>query len=65
MYTIIGPADGPVTFRTHVAVADLRPSDASHILAALGPFLSRLREKAAEDQPTLPQGLEPAPVAKV
>ena len=64
MYTIIGPADGPVTFRTHVAVADLQPSDASHILAALGPFLNRLREKAAEEQPALPQGLEPATAAE-
>jgi hypothetical protein len=53
MYTIIGPADGPVTFRTHVAVPDLQPADASRILQALNPFLARLRERAAQDQAAL------------
>jgi hypothetical protein len=65
MYTIIGPADGPVTFRTHVAVSDLQPADASRILAALNPFLDRLRERAAEAgearTPGLDRGPAPAP----
>jgi hypothetical protein len=58
MYTIIGPADGPVTFRTHVAVSDLQPADASRILQALNPFLARLRERAAEDQAALANRLD-------
>lgn len=62
MYTIIGPAEGPFIFRTHVAVSDLEPADASHILEGLGPFLERLRERASEQGMPSPSDREPSPV---
>ncbi len=61
MYTILGPADGPVTFRTHVAVSELEPNDASRILELLRPMLERLEARAAEVAPRpAPSGPIPA-----
>ncbi|HKK27354.1 MAG TPA: hypothetical protein VKB18_04675 [Gemmatimonadota bacterium] len=40
-----------MTFRTHVPLSGLSPTDARRILASLEPLLAKLRERASSERP--------------